>query len=122
MIRRRTKANARISCSDDVQTELRLQLRAFRRRFGRDPSPADPVFFDPSSGFTLARALDLDELERDMIRVMYRARIAPELMYAYLRTGLMVTQENQQYLSAKDRDDWNRAIVEYARQLRGNRR
>lgn len=27
---------------------LKKQLRAFRKKFGRDPGPNDPVFFDPT--------------------------------------------------------------------------
>jgi hypothetical protein len=30
------------------QLMLRAQLEAFRKKFGRDPGPGDPVFFDPN--------------------------------------------------------------------------
>ena len=118
MAKHRTKADNRTEFSDEVRDALQQQLEAFRARFGRDPGPDDPVFFDPRS--EIPTALDMDELQRDVISAMHRARISPELIYAYLRTGLIVTQENQRYLSAKDRDDWNRAIVEYSRQGPGN--
>jgi hypothetical protein len=80
--------------------------------------PDDPVFFDPRSGFPLPLAVD--ELQRDILILMHRARIPPDLIYAYLRTGLIVTQDNQEYISAGDRDAWNRAIAEFSQQRLDN--
>jgi hypothetical protein len=40
--------------------------------------------------------------------------LVKELIYAYLRTGLIVTEDNQRYLTADDRDAWNRALAEYS--------
>jgi hypothetical protein len=120
MTKRGTNAKNRTGFSGEVRDALQQQLEAFRARFGRDPDPDDPVFFDPQCEIPLA--LDVDEFQRDVISAMHRARVSPELIYAYLRTGLIVTRENQRYLSAKDRDDWNRAIVEYSRQGPGDPR
>jgi len=111
MAKRRSKVK-RIRFSDAVRDVLQQRLCEFRQRFGRDPGPDDAVFFDACSECPLS--LGLDELQRDILRVMHMARIAPELIYAYLRTGLIVTQDNQQYISAKDRAAWNRAVAEYS--------
>jgi hypothetical protein len=32
-----------------LKDELDRQLLAFRERFGRDPGPGDPIFFDPDA-------------------------------------------------------------------------
>lgn len=34
---------------DAVEQALEEQLRAFRAKFGRDPGPDDPLFFDPDA-------------------------------------------------------------------------
>jgi len=44
---------------------------------------------------------------------MRKARIPAELIYAYLRTGLIVTEERYEHLSPEDRYAWDRAIAEY---------
>lgn len=33
--------------SDEVRTILEQQRELFRQKFGRDPGPGDPIFFDP---------------------------------------------------------------------------
>ena len=88
----------------------------FRDKFGRDPGPDDPVFFDDHAD--AAGAIDLDSLQREIVAVMNRARVSPELIYAYRRTGVIATHENYGLLAPEDRDAWERAIAEYSR-LRG---
>jgi hypothetical protein len=36
-----------ISLDDEMLLQLEQQKENFRKKFGRDPGPADPVFFDP---------------------------------------------------------------------------
>ncbi|HTS60974.1 MAG TPA: hypothetical protein VMH28_03060 [Candidatus Acidoferrales bacterium] len=62
-----------------------------------------------------AIAFELDPLQIEILEVMYQARIPEELVYAYLRTGLMVTEENYNYIAPEDRHAWQRAISEYDR-------
>jgi len=35
--------------SPELQRIMQDQLKAFKKKFGRDPSPNDPVFFDPDA-------------------------------------------------------------------------
>jgi hypothetical protein len=44
---------------------------------------------------------------------MRAAGIPPELVYAYERTGLIVTRENRTLMSAADLDEWEDAIAEH---------
>jgi hypothetical protein len=62
-----------------------------------------------------AMAFDLDPLQMEILELMYQARIPEELVYAYLRTGLLVTEENYDYVAPEDRHAWLRAINEYDR-------
>ena len=54
---------------------LHQQLEAFRLKFGRDPGPGDPVFFDPASA--VPAPMPDDYLERETAAAMTRAGISP---------------------------------------------
>ena len=62
-----------------------------------------------------AIAFELDPLQMEILEVMYQARIPEKLVYAYLRTGLLVTEENYDYIAPEERRAWQRAINEYER-------
>jgi hypothetical protein len=47
------------------------------------------------------------------VEAMRAAGVRPALVYAYERTGLIVTRENRGLLSAADLDEWEDAIAEY---------
>lgn len=88
----------------ELRSLLDLQLERFRERFGRDPGPNDPVFFD---------APPIEHEEFHMVQVMRKANIAPELIYAFEKTGLLVTSTNQDLIPEKDLEEWDAAIEEY---------
>jgi len=50
---------------------------------------------------------------------MRAAGIRPALVYAYKRTGLIVTHDNRQLMSAADLDEWEDAIAEHEEQNGG---
>ncbi len=88
----------------ELRELLQEQLRRFRERFGRDPRPNDPIFFDMPP---------VEHFEFYMAQDMRRAGIAPELIYAFEKTGLLVTTMNQDLIPEKDLEDWDAAIGEY---------
>jgi hypothetical protein len=90
---------------------MQQQFQAFRDKFGRDPGPHDPVFFDPDSH--APTLLPLERLQREVVGGMMRAGLSPALIYAYCRTGLVATEENYSLLSPRDRVAWECAIEEY---------
>ena len=47
------------------------------------------------------------------VEAMRAAGIRPALVYAYERTGLIVTRENRHLIPASDLDEWEDAIAEY---------
>ena len=49
--------------------------------------------------------LEVDSLQLEFVILMRKADIRDELIYAYLRTGLIVT-ENYDYLTTEDRRAW----------------
>jgi hypothetical protein len=90
---------------------LQRQLKAFRKKFGRDPGPGDPIFFDPDA--ETPQHLDADEMGRQVVMIMKNAGIRPELAYAYQKTGLIVVEGNPGGLSKKQLKEWNDAVEEY---------
>jgi hypothetical protein len=109
----KNKRLRKIELSSELQDAMRQQFRAFREKFGRDPGPEDPVFFDPES--PTPAPIPLETLQREIVEVMTKARVSPEFIYAYCRTGLILTQENYWLLSPKDRAAWDLAVLEYYR-------
>ena len=90
---------------------LRAQQAEFRKKFGRDPGPGDPVFFDP----------DVDEpapfsqvrMEAETLDAMRRAGAPPQILYASRKTGLIVTESSKDHIPADRRAEWDSAIDEY---------
>jgi hypothetical protein len=83
---------------------LRQQRARFVERFGREPGPDDKVFFDLPPE---------QELKAEMVATMREAGIRPHLIYAYERTGLMVTEENKHLIPQRDLDEYNAVIDQY---------
>ncbi len=105
------KQGRQIPLSEEMVTMLEQQRESFRLKFGREPGPQDPVFFDPD--MDTPAPVDIDEIDEEMLKAMKAAGIAPELIHAWQRTGRLVTQENRHLLSAKDVSEWQAAIEEY---------
>lgn len=106
-----SRPSNQVELDPEVAKALGRQRQAFRAKFGRDPGPSDPVFFDPNADES--RPIDPEEFERDMIEVMGKAGVDPALMYATNKTGLIVTETNQHLLSDEDLAEWQEAIEEY---------
>jgi len=61
------------------------------------------------------RQIDEKQMTRAMIKAMRAAGIAEELIYAFKKTGRLVTEENQHFLTKEELDEWKRAIQESPR-------
>ena len=63
---------------------LEHQLEAFRRKFGREAGPDDPIFFDPRAD--TPRALDLSSVDFEKIMLeVARAENLPAAVIAYVQ-------------------------------------
>jgi hypothetical protein len=85
------------------------QAKAFRAKFGRDPGPNDPVFFDPDSDVPRP----MPSVDDEVLGAMRNANLPPELMYAYRKTGLLLLADNHDRLPKDRVEEWNAAIREY---------
>jgi len=92
------------------------QTEAFKQKFGREPAPEDPIFFDPKSD--VPKALVEAETIEGAEDVLRSIGANPENIYAFKKTGIILTDKNRKYQSESDLAEWNAAIDEY-RKLQG---
>lgn len=48
-----------------------------------------------------------------MLKAMQEAGVRPEIIYAFERTGRVVTEENRSLLTAEELKEWTDAIEDY---------
>jgi hypothetical protein len=99
----------------EIRATLEQLRQRFRQKFGRDPGPNDPVFFDPDSEAPVPlRPEALNQLwERFADTLLSSEEITPEIAYAMKKTGLLVTQQNEPLLTEVQRKAWRDALHEY---------
>jgi hypothetical protein len=90
--------------SDEVKIVLEQQRQKFIDKYGREPGPADPVFFDMPP---------LEHVEHEMVQGMKAAGLDPAFIHAFEKTGLLVTEQNQHLIPEKDLEAWEAAVREY---------
>ena len=61
--------------SPQMRDALLEQRAAFRAKFGRDPGPSDPIFFDPDADTPVP--MKAGRMEADLAEAMQRAGIDP---------------------------------------------
>ncbi|HLL23344.1 MAG TPA: SEC-C domain-containing protein [Kofleriaceae bacterium] len=67
-----------------------------------------------------AKDIDLDALRTNTVVALRSAGVAPEFVYAYERTGLIVVATYRHLFSAADLDEWDDAVAEYRENHPGN--
>lgn len=108
--RRRKRARTRVVMSADVRDELEGQRQAFRMKFGRDPGPGDPVFFDPDEDEPTQ--ISSVKFDADVLEAMRKAEMPPQFVYAFKKTGLMGFGDLSAW-PADRREEWHLAVEEY---------
>lgn len=107
------RAGRKVKLNDQAMDILKRQREAFVAKFGREPGPSDPVFFEPDAD--VPQQIDDDFMQREIVDAMGRAGIRPELIYAYKKTGVMLTRRNESFAAPEDRAAFDEAIDEYLR-------
>ena len=102
----------------DVPHDLAEALKAldepFRSNFGREPGPGDPLFFYPDSDQPQPpTAFQQRAFVAAMEQIMLNAGIYPAFVYAFRKTGLSLTEDNVNLLTAAELAEWNNAIAEF---------
>jgi len=70
---------------------LKAQQQRFREKFGREPGPSDPVFFDPDAPNPVPMSAVKVQAELEAMR---KAGTPPQIAYAYKRTGGLLLRDD----------------------------
>jgi hypothetical protein len=101
-----------VRMTTEMHDALLRQREAFRAKFGRDPGPNDPVFFDPSKD--QPTPIEPVDMEADVLAAMSKANLPPEFAYAYKKTGGLLLVEGMRDRWPPDRvKEWEDAVNEY---------
>jgi hypothetical protein len=97
----------------EVRTAFEAQEKAFRKKFGRDMGPTDPIFFDPDAD----EPRPLPEKTADaywdsMIAAAEGAGVPPAQIHAIRKTERFVTSENVELIPDDALEEWEDAVDE----------
>ena len=96
---------------EEAARAMRKQLKAFRKKFGRDPGPNDPVFFDPNSD--VPKQMDPEEFDKVLMAALVKSGAPPEVIYAHKKTGRLGIRGAMDNWPEDARREWEEAIDEY---------
>jgi hypothetical protein len=112
--RRKKKApSGVVQMTPEVHAALLEQLEAFRKKFGRDPGPGDPVIFDPQEDVPVPISPDAGDVEAEVLAAMQKVDLPPHFAYAYKKTGLIGVEGLIAKWPADRRREWANAVKEY---------
>jgi len=97
--------------NEDALEAIRELRRQFRNKAGREPGPDDPCAFNPDSAEPQAAAEA--RIKSILGDIADAAGLPPDLAFAIRKTGLLVTQRNQDALDDDQRAAWGEALEEY---------
>lgn len=113
---RKKKKMVAIKLPPEAKSALEDQLVAFRKKFGREPGPNDPIFFDPTKDiptFIEAGSSADDEMQKALFQRFLEAGAEARHIYAYKKTGRMGLEATLEYWPADARAEWEAAIAEF---------
>jgi hypothetical protein len=101
----------KVKITPEIERILHRQRKDFIKKFGREPGPDDPIFFEPNAGKPLS--LSPEKLQGAILKGMLAAGTPAHLVYAYQKTGLIVSEAGYKNMSPADRAEYDAAIDEY---------
>jgi hypothetical protein len=106
------QAKKTILIDDTAADAITEQKRLFREKFGREPGPEDPLFYNPESAVPEFLSIESqDETWRALVQAAGESGMDPA--YAMNKTGRIVTEQNLRFLTDADLQEWNDAVDEY---------
>ncbi|MFE7589297.1 hypothetical protein ACFU6K_07835 [Kitasatospora sp. NPDC057512] len=100
----------------EMQESLEKQFAAFREKFGREPEPHDPIFFDPDADepVPLSRG-SFDSMMQDAVDAASAAGIDPAFVHAWQEVGYVVTTETLDMFTTAEVIAYRRAVERHRR-------
>ena len=96
--------------SSEFAQYLAESAKLFEAKFGRPMGPNDPIFFDETAD--VVQPMRETDMTAMIIGAMVEAGIDPAYRYAFAKTGMMLSVENETLFSEEDLDEWDRAYAE----------
>jgi hypothetical protein len=98
----------------EMRAGFEAQREAFQAKFGRDPGPDDPVFFDPDADEpTPVGKRHWDDSMTAMVEAAEAAGVDPAYIHAWREVGYIVTAENQHLFSATEAQAYLDAVARF---------
>lgn len=98
----------------EMRAAMQGQLEAFRQKFGREPGPQDPIFFDPEAEAPVPMSVDrMAALFDELIEHAEQAGVDPAMLKASRDLGYIVTTENQHLFSFAEVQAWRDTVEHY---------
>src|SRR5260370_10620907 len=92
---------------------IERQFQKFREKFGREPGPNDPIFFDEDADTPQQYGPEkIEEYTQTVTKLMAEVGVGPAVIYAFHKTGRMVSEKNAQFLTDAELQEWNDAVDE----------
>ncbi|MEU3751760.1 hypothetical protein AB0H17_03180 [Streptomyces olivoreticuli] len=102
------------SQGEKLKEALEGQLDAFREKFGREPGPGDPLFFDPDADEPTRLTKEyFDDMMLDMVERAVEMGIDPAFLHAWREVGYVVTEENRSGFTAAEAIAFDRALARH---------
>lgn len=112
----KARKDGRVPASPELQKALEEHHALFKKTFGRDPNPTDPVIWDPDVT-TRPVPLAVERSERAFDTFCEIAgrlgMIPPQILFAMKKTRLFITDQNIGTHAPEDIVAWKAALAEY---------
>ncbi len=95
--------------SPELEEALKEQRKKFIEKFGREPTPDEPIFFDPDAD--TPQPYSEENFNKTLIEDMRNAGIDERYIKAYKKTGLLVTQDNMDLLTPEEIEEFEAAML-----------
>ena len=97
-----------ITMSKEMEESLEEQRKKFIEKFGREPGPDDPLFFDPDAD--TPQPYPEEKFTETIIESMREAGVDEKLINAFKKTGLLVTQDNLDLMTPEELEEFEEAL------------
>jgi hypothetical protein len=105
------KGYRRVRMSKEMIQMLEEQKQRFRAKFGRDPRPEDPIFWNEKAD--QPEPVSEEQIHQIILQAITAAGSPPEFIHAFKKTGILVTETNQHLISPAHYQAWVDAVEEY---------
>jgi hypothetical protein len=113
-MKRNRNGYRRVPMNKEMIAVLEQHRERFKQKFGRYPGPQDPVIWDESAD--QPTPLSEEAIHQVILQAITAAGSPPEFIYAFQKTGRLVTESNMHLLSPAEYQEWCDAVDEYRSQ------